>query len=220
MPGREKDRTMRTVSSPLIRVRVEWLIAYGTVPGFKRKTMDSSNTEEGLDDTLVVRRHSLWQKNQINKYLWQFVVDSDLRRAWTYKEKNLSLLTKSFISRRLGEPSPVAPVMMKWDDILCWISSQEVGKTSVDTDKKSSLLSLFRHSRRYYLKRTSQISEDAFDEAFLYPSFDHCNFGGVRFTRKGVYGNRTCTKVELEGYRSLWHLHISIWSQTLRFQWG
>lgn len=79
MPGREKDRTMRTVSSPL-RVWVEWSIAYGTIPSYIRKTMDSTNTEKGLDVILIVRIHNLWQKkNQINKYLSQFVVH--LRRA-------------------------------------------------------------------------------------------------------------------------------------------
>lgn len=67
MPGREKGRTMRTVSSPLTGVRVEWGIAYITVPSFIRKTMDSSNTEKGLDDILVVCRHTLWQKKSINK---------------------------------------------------------------------------------------------------------------------------------------------------------
>ena len=112
MPGREKDRTMRTVSSPLTRVWVEWGIAYGTVPSYIRKTMDSSNSEKGLDTMLVFRRHNLWQKKRIDKCLWQFVVD--LRRAWINREKNFLSRTKSFISRRLGEPPP-APAMMKRD---------------------------------------------------------------------------------------------------------
>ena len=57
MPGREKDRTMRTVSQPLIRLGVR--VASGIVPSLIRKTMDSTDTEEGLDVNLVGRIHSL-----------------------------------------------------------------------------------------------------------------------------------------------------------------
>lgn len=62
MPGRENDRTMRTVSSPLTRAWVEWGIAYGAIPRYIRKTMDSTNTEKGQEVILIVRRHDLWQK--------------------------------------------------------------------------------------------------------------------------------------------------------------
>ena len=42
----------------------------------------------------------------------------DLRRAWIYREKSFSSWTKSFISRRVGESPPAAPVITK-RDILC-----------------------------------------------------------------------------------------------------
>ena len=115
MPGWEKDRTMRTVSSPWTLGR----FTSRTVPRHIRKTMNPTNTEKGLEVSLVVIKQTLWQKKKrINNYLWQFVVD--LRRAWIYREKNFSSLTKSFISRRLAEPPPVAPVMITWG-IRYWI---------------------------------------------------------------------------------------------------
>ena len=109
------------------------------------------------------------KKNGINKYLWWFVVD--LRRAWIYRENNFSSRTKSFISRRLGEP-PLAPAITKWD-ILWWgrrcVVVKKWGKPlKIQTKSVPFYHFNFRHFRGHYLKWTSKIGLSGFDEAISY----------------------------------------------------
>ena len=153
MPGREKDWTMRTVSSPLTRGWVERGIAYGTVPRYVRKTMNPSNTEKRLDDSLVLSRHNLWGEKW-NQQL-SATICCGLTKSLNIQGEKLIIADEVIYFKTIrravaGSASNDKARHSLLNKTIC--CSQEVEKP-LKIQTKVFLFITFRNFRRYYLKR-------------------------------------------------------------------